>query len=849
MSVLSGWSTQNKWNALFGLWALHGIFALGKFLVSQNPPFDLSFEEILLAGVLLFWVVLNIFLIVSLSRKSVWLAKLPDLFKNPAVRDRVFVFATFAFFVRICLGIFQSIADRSAFWYVGYLDRLSPLLDLAAIILAEIIALIVFFAFYEKAEDKKLLKSFSVKLLFTLVLLSVTALYISKTGMGIDPIYKGDWARGLPAVPLLEWQILLACIFCVGMVIAESNQRILNIPRLDLWMALAVWVAAVAFWLGQPIVPNAAALEPREPNFEVYPFSDAQTYDEFSQSILVGNGFEGKIPPRPLYLVFLAFQHLLVGQGYGNVIALQTMIFALFPVLLYFFGREFFGRPIGISIALLAILRDYTSNLVSPFTGNLSYSKLYLSEIPTAMLLILFLLVGMRWIKSGFPVFLGFLLGGILGVSMLIRAQGVVAFPILLLLAFISQPKKLVSIIKGAAPALVVIVMVISPWLWRNWRLTGELVFDNPISQMANLALRYNRLNGEDVNIMPLPGETDSEYNARLSELANHAISSNPWGIVTGIANSFLNHGVNNVLVFPLRNELGNPGEFWTPTDPFWERWEGRPTFSQGLLLVFYVSLFGLGLSTAWQRNGWLGLLPLGVNLVYNLSTSVALISGQRFMLTMDWSVYLYYMIGLFTLLSVFLFVLESGQSMILKWYEAGTPAFIQPVDRKKWGQYVFFGILFFGIGASLPLSEMVFPKAYPPVSQSEILSKLDSSPALKQSGIDAACFQKLVVENQLNNIQGRAMYPRYYEANDGETFTDSAGYKAVDEGRLVFQLIGRTDQRVVFPMSEPPDFFPNASDATLFLDAGGDVWSILVEQGDAQRMYFSETLVTPLCD
>ena len=71
------------------------------------------------------------------------------------------------------------------------------------------------------------------------------------------------------------------------------------------------------------------------------------------------------------------------------MIMLQSLVFALFPVLLYLFGREFFGRPIGISIALLAILRDVTSNLVSPFTGNLSYSKVYLSEIPTAMLLIL----------------------------------------------------------------------------------------------------------------------------------------------------------------------------------------------------------------------------------------------------------------------------------------------------------------------------------------------------------------------------------------------------------------------------------------------------------------------------
>ena len=163
--------------------------------------------------------------------------------------------------------------------------------------------------------------------------------------------------------------------------------------------------------------------------------------------------------------------------------------------------------------------------------------------------------------------------------------------------------------------------------------MTGELIFDNPRSQMANLALRYNRLNGIDVDILPLPGEANSEYNARLVELATQAINSNPTGIAKGIVNSFLNHGVSNILVFPLRNNLRSLDELWTPIDPFWQGWEGRPTLSQGLLLVFYVFLFGLGLSAAWHRNGWLGFLPLGVNLIYNLWTSLALLSGQRFML------------------------------------------------------------------------------------------------------------------------------------------------------------------------------------------------------------------------
>jgi hypothetical protein len=419
----------------------------------------------------------------------------------------------------------------------------------------------------------------------------------------------------------------------------------------------------------------------------------------------------------------------------------------------------------------------------------------------------------------------------------------------LLLFAFFAQPKKLISIIKGALLASMVIILVVSPWLWRNWEMTGQLIFDNPESQMANLALRYNRLNGVDVDILPLSGESKSTYTERLTELATQAVSQNPVGIFKGIANSFLNHGINNILLFPMRNTLSGFGELWTPTDPFWQGWEGRPTFSQTLLLGFYTLLFGLGLGVAWHRNGWLGLLPLAVNLIYNLWTSIALLSGQRFLLSMDWSIYLYYSIGLFALLSVLLFTLERGRSMILKWYEANLFSIVPQVKHAKLAQYIFASVLFLGIGASLPISEMIFPQKYPPVSQDEVLTGLMSSSALEQSKLESACFERIIAEKELYAVQGRALYPRYYKPGNGETFTDSVGYKIADEGRLVFQMLGQINGRIVFPMSKPPDFFPNASDANLFFDADGNLSFILVEQGNMQRIYFSEALVSSACD
>jgi hypothetical protein len=844
MAVVFGGSVQKKWGILFGVWALHGMAAFLQFLLAQNFFIAPSFKQVILGGALMAWILLNLFLIFSLAQKSNWLWRCLQWVQTPNAKDGVFAFAVLALLLRLSLGILQPVAG-SAFWLMGYINQISALLNLAAWILVEIIALLLFFAFREQAQYASFYKSFSIKALIVLALLALAALYISQTRMGIDPIYKGDWARGLPAVPLLGWQIFLACLFCVGILLVEQSPKRINFARLDFWLALFIWLAAATLWLSQPVVPNPSALAPHAPNFEIYPFIDAQTYDEFAQSVLIGNGFNtNAIPQRPLYIVFLVFLHLLVGQNYEKVIALQSLVFALFPVLLYLFGRDFFGRPIGVSIALLAIFRDYTSNWVSPFTGNLSDSKVYLSEIPTAMFLILFLLIGIRWVKLGFPVFSAFLMGGVLGLAMLIRTQAVVLLPIIFIFALFYARKKFTALFKSVALLLVTLLLVVTPWLWRNWQLTGSLIFDSPESQTINLALRYSRVNGIEPQALPMPGETSQVYNERLQQMARNAILSNPQGAVRAIFSSFLNHGINNILLLPLQNDVQTPAELFVPADSFWEEWEGTPTASQTALIFFYLFLLSLGIAAAWHVNGWLGLLPLAANLAYNLWTSLALLSGQRFMLSMDWSIYLYYMIGIFVLLGVFLFTLARGRLLILRWLQTRSSQPAVQTHPKPLAQYFFVGALFLLVGMAPSGVEKIFPQKYPPLTQTQILAEL----AVKYPRLNAACLHTLIADKHLSLEVGRAIYPIYYGPGGGEVTTDSIGYKLADESRLVFQFLGRNSWRIIFPMSEPPAFFPHASDVTLLFDESRQPWAIFVSAGAEQQVYFSTVQGAAAC-
>jgi 4-amino-4-deoxy-L-arabinose transferase-like glycosyltransferase len=841
--------------ALLSIWVLHGAIAFWQFISipaeAQGSPFEVSPQRLLVSGILLLWTGLNLAFIIRLLRNSTPLTQWLSFLERPRVHDGILISAALMMLLRVIIavasGLFSpELIDR----FGGYIDRLLPALDLMTYVSLEAMLVLVFRRSNKQQVREILGGRFVRSMVVVLALLGLTGAIIASTGLGITAAYRGDWGFGVPAVPLLEWQILLASLLCLGMVFIEIHPKFPFIPHLDFWIAVLIWLVTVVTWLSQPVVPHPSALEPRAPNFEIYPFIDAQTYDTYSQSVLVGGGFGGvQIPQRPLYVVFLTMLHLLAGQDYVNMVAAQTLFLALFPVLLYLFGKEFFGRPIGLSIALLAVLRDVTSNLVAPFTGNLSYSKVFLSEIPTAMFLVLSLWIGMRWIRAGFPLFLGFLMGGILGAAMLVRTQAFVALPVILLFAILMQPRKIRLVLRSALILSVSLVLAISPWLWRNWRITGQLIFDHPASQVVNLAARYSRINGVAADTQMRAGESIAEYQARLGQIAAAAISSNPRGALLGVSNYFLNHGINNILLLPLRNHLQDLGELWIPTDAFWEKWEGKPTAPQKGLLAFFVLLFGLGVSTAWHRSRWLGLLPLGVNLAYDLWTSVALLSGERFMVSMDWSVYLYYMIGIFALLSGFMLVLKGGHSAVRRWYEANRSSMVPPAGPQSWQHYVLAGLLFLGIGASIPLSEIAFRERYPLAADDQIPNEAISAATGEASGPDRACLQKLASNGQARIVQGRALYPRFYGAGEGEAFTDAIGYKIVDASRLVFEMVGQKDGRIIVPMSRAPDFFPNAADVTLLLDREDQVLMALVAKAGTERLYLSDDFNPSDCE
>jgi len=247
---------------------------------------------------------------------------------------------------------------------------------------------------------------------------------------------------------------------------------------------------------------------------------------------------------------------------------------------------------------------------------------------------------------------------------MLVRTQSAIVLPIVLLAAWLAIKNPRIAL-RGSLLLLAGVALAVTPWLWRNWRLTGGLVFDNPASQTMVLAQRYSGLNFEDV-IPYLPGETDSQYSQRMLQIALDGIRRDPAQALHSMANHFLNNEIDNVLLLPLRSDLPEPARAVAAHPPLLAGLERpahpRPGGPAGGL----PGLLGLGLAACWRTAGWAGLLPLGINLGYNCGRASSAASGERFLVPVDWTATLYFAAGLVTLSGGLLLLLSRTRQGML---------------------------------------------------------------------------------------------------------------------------------------------------------------------------------------
>ena len=776
-----------RYPILFALWVFQGLIALVWLLLIPTDSGTYSASRLALIGFALSLTFVSVILAYK-SRSNHW----PIFSSHSWLYQFTYLIALLAIVLPpIVIVVLSALGRTISFTYTASAQRLAPLAFWLALSGIDWCLWHIFARKADFSSFRNLLPStFKFLLLF-----AIAVLVISFTGWGIFPIEDGSF--GKPPTPILEWQIALAVLFGAIVMMVESNWKV---KRLDLVLFLLVYVFTCLIWLGDPLIPGFFATPPRAPNFEPYPFSDSLIYAQYSQSALVGNGFLWPdVPARPFYVMLLTWMYAFMGQNYYHVMILQTVLLAFFPAMLYLLGRELDSRPTGLMLALLAILRDITTNHSATFASNYSYSKLFLSELPTALGLVIFTILIMRWMKSPKPTWYFLLTGGVLGIASLVRLQSAVSLlPLAITTVFPLWKTRRVEWLRGLILITLGMFLTLLPWLIRNYYATGGLVLDNPISQSMVFARRWSGDNGNAL-IPQLPEETTAQYVSRMNRIALDSFKREPGRILSGVAHHFSNNLISSLYIFPIRDHFKSPMELIWPTHAFWQT-RARPP----LLLTIYITLFALGLATAWTSHRWIGLFPFMLSLAYNFWTALFLSSGSRFLIPIDWTWCLYYVLGLLTLLKLALSGIRNFQ-LTPAIYEDKIPLSDTNLSE-RWEVALTTGLIMF-VGALLPLTELVFPERYPALTQEQLSMAFKAPP-----------LEKEIV------VYGRAIYPRYYDSGDGEPATAKLGYGPSDETRLVFWLVGPKAGLVIFPLESTPKFFPHASDVWIIGKWDGDV-------------------------
>jgi hypothetical protein len=688
-------------------------------------------------------------------------------------------------------------------------ERLFPVVLLSVLLAPQI--LLFQFIWLEKKLNFNFLfqwKSAYMTASFIFLIIFVIWVLIAWSKIGIVP-EKTGWAP--PGTPLLPQQVLIALGFGFFFyLISKYWHWIKNLKKSDLVVGVALWLLASFLWINEPLRDwSYFTAEPTPPNSEIYPYSDAGLYDTFAQNYLIGTSLQYGLIHRPGYAIFLAFLHSIVGQNYDSVIFAQILILAIGPTALYFLASQLGGRPAAIIAALILIFREENAIALTNII-EVSHSKLFMSDVPTMILMILFLCFLIHWLNNAEnKLYIAIVAGGFLGLSALIRSQALIVIPIVFLCILIAKRKSLKPAFIQSAMFLLGVLVVILPWMLRNYQISGRMVIEYQNAYTTVIASGYTD-NPDDIE--KLPGETVEQYDDRMFSMILNYIFENPFEVARFYTAYFVHNEISSIVYLPMSLN------FWDTRDYVRQlnMWGWNPPFANPApeILPFYfftLGLIALGIGIAYHRTKWIGLLPLFIHLGYSLSVVPFKTSGWRFILPVDWILALYFSIGLMHL-TLILFSLFND---IPKRMESKR-AITTQLDYQK--SIPIFSILLI-IGLAFPLVEKSIPKKYPELTPNELAQTYFVNDITLENGevITASALEMfLEAEPSSTVLYGRALYPSFYQS--GEYWGDDDSYPPAmrNISRLQFLLIGPMQGRVYIPLPEAPLSFSHASDVVV---------------------------------
>lgn len=724
-----------------------------------------------------------------------------DVFFSNPNRQTVFLIFCAAF---VGLGILFLLTPAARLGEAAA-QRIAPVVLLLTFIALQL--LIVWFLWMQKKINLYQLAEWKSPLKISAIIFSAFILLwigIAWSGLGIKREPSGWLSQG---TPLLSQQLLFA--WAIGLIFIVFRKRLDQYKRIDLIIGIFLWLATSFIWWNEPMLRESYFTpEPTPPNFEYYPYSDAALYDSFSQNFLIGASRQIGLTHRPLYSLFLALLHTAGGYGFQNVLWMQVLSLAFIPLIGYLLASRLGGRAAGILTALLLIFREKNSIALTNII-EVSHVKLIMSDVPTMLLVLLFIYLYIKWLQDeNNRLVFGLLAGAFFGLTMFIRSQAQLLIPVVLLGLMLSYKFTWKTFFQKSLVFLIGAFAVLAPWVYRNYQLSGRVVIEYQGFYTRFIASSYSSTPGD---YDQLPGETKEHYDSRMKTLIVNFILNNPLEVARFYSSYFLHNEIATVAYLPMSLRFDTLDDY-VDTQGFWDApYLGEMPIRTLPALFIILGVISLGIGTAFNRYRWIGLMPLLFHLGYSFSVVPVKQSGWRFILPVDWVSILYFSVGLIQL-SMLLFSLFSEK----KEYQFVPNSSVPETRPINW-QWVTPALVTFTIfGISLPFIEWSVPQRYPKLSNSELIQQyVPDGVTLSNGGQVSASELESFIETESASfvLHGRALYPAYYEQKQywGELNPPLEAARQYD--RLQFYLIDGRSLFTFFPLQEPPLYFPNASD------------------------------------
>lgn len=663
-------------------------------------------------------------------------------------------------------------------------------------------------------------RPFRISLIVFACFLTVTG-WVLWSRIGLDPDRSGWYSPGTPVLfsqVIFSWMVGTSLMYWerpLGQLLSRVEFKKMNFT-LDTALCTLLWLTATLAWWAQPMSRwGYFTSAPTPPNFEYYPYSDAAIYDEASQGLLTGISRNSGVMLRPLYTFFLALLHTLGGQNYATIVLLQILVLAMAPVLVYLIGSKLGSRPAGMMAALLVILREGNSIALTNII-EVSHTKLLLSDVPAMALMLLFVYTLIVWLQApSRQSYRGVFAGAALGLVVLVRSQAQLLVPVLLVILILVDRFRWQTIIQRSALFIMGLMVVIIPWIGRNYMISGNAAVENPEFYIRILASGY--VHSQD-DIEMLSGESFDEYYGRMKGQIVQFIIDQPGEVARFYGAHFVHNEIGSVIYLPLTFQL--PSLYSHVRElAFWKDPSKNVSGGSAVMLFVNLAIIAVGIATAFCRARWIGLIPLLIHLGYSLSVIPMRLSGWRFILPVDWATVLYYSIGL-TMLSA---MIRSAFASEDQYMGLGNRAIISGSDLASQGdlrpdhKMISFALVISAVfGLFLPFFEIVIPVRYPELGQDQIVQEqisdgISLSDGSTLTSLDLLSFLK--TQNGSLVSYGRALYPGYYEKGKFWGDQNATLMAASAHNRLQFKLIGPTQGFVFIPLSESPESFPHAAE------------------------------------